>query len=177
MTLAHGDDVVLLQQRFAVEGGLVNRRKDGEHDVAGATGEGFERGRSAVPGLDDQVDAGRGAGERPVQRAGDDDAGVIGGDDAHGPADFGKGLLRRIDDGGDAGEQGLQRIAQGFGLRRQAHAALAALQQGIVEQVAAAVERAGRRRLGEVQPGGGARDMRLVQQRIQHDEEVEVDRS
>jgi hypothetical protein len=130
-----------------------------------------------MPRLDDQVDAGRGAGKGVVQRAGDENAGMIGGDDAHGLADVGERLLRGIDDGGDADEQVLQRVAQGFRLRCQPHAALAALQQGIGEEMAAAVQRAGGGRLRQVQFGGGARDMRLVEQGVEDDEQVEVDRS
>ena len=177
MVLPHGDDIVLVDQRFAVEGGFVDGWEDRQGDVAGAAGQRFQSLGRAVPGLDDKVDARRGLGERTMQGTGDQDAGKIGGEDAHGLADVAERFLRRIDHGGDTDEEGFQRVAQAFGLRRQAHAALAALQQRIAEEVAAAVQRAGCGGLGQVQPGGGARDVGLVEQGVEDDEKVQVYRS
>jgi len=55
------------------------------------------------------------------------------------------------------------------------HPSLATLQQGIVEEMSAAIQRARGGGLRQADPIGRARDMRFVEQRIQHDEQVEID--
>ncbi|MNL62861.1 hypothetical protein D3C87_1869280 [compost metagenome] len=62
-----------------------------------------------------------------------------------------------------------------MGARAQHQAALAAHQDGVVEQLPQAPERVADRRLAQVQPQRGAGDMALGQQCFEHHQQVEVD--
>jgi hypothetical protein len=73
-------------------------------------------------------------------------------------------------------QQVAQRALQLFGLWGKRHGRPVSLEQRVVEQRAQSVERMAGRRLSQEQTCGGTCDAPLVQQRIEHDEQVEVDR-
>ncbi|MCY1547765.1 hypothetical protein D9M68_838380 [compost metagenome] len=66
------------------------------------------------------------------------------------------------------------RCLQGQSTWRWLHAATNANQQRVVEQFAQAIERVAHRRLTEGQTLGGARDIVLAQQGVEHAQQVEV---
>jgi hypothetical protein len=66
-------------------------------------------------------------------------------------------------------------LAETFCLRRQPHRPTTSLQEIIAEKVSAALKRRGRRRLREPDAIAGTADMTFVEQRVENDQEVEID--
>ena len=79
----------------------------------------------------------------------------------------------------DQRTEGLQRLAQrldqAFGERRRRQVAALADEQRIVEQLAQSRQRVADRRLREVEPLGGPADAAFGDDRVEHDQEVEID--
>ena len=73
----------------------------------------------------------------------------------------------RLDHGAD--------LVQHLSYRARQHAARAAQQYGIAEQLAQAREQGARRGLRQTQAHRGARHAALIQQRVQRDQQVEID--
>ena len=84
---------------------------------------------------------------------------------------------RLLDQPVDVGDQLLHRRGELEPLGRGQHPAGGAQQQRIAEERAQPAERRAHRRLRKVQPARRARDVALAQQRVERDQEVEVDRA
>jgi hypothetical protein len=91
---------------------------------------------------------------------------------------FGGGIERRFDQQTlQLRQQRRQRLPQGIRARRQHRAAGPAHQQRIAQQRAQAAERAAHRRLAEPDRLARACRVAVVQQRVEHRQQVEIDRA
>src|SRR4051794_38531098 len=72
------------------------------------------------------------------------------------------------------GEQLLQRNGQRLCPRSRQQAALSSYEQGVAKEVAQACQHAADRRLCVAQPRGCSRDIALIEQSIEHDQQVEI---
>ena len=73
------------------------------------------------------------------------------------------------------GEHLLQRYGEGLGTRRRQHAPLGAHEQGIAEEVTQPCQHPADRRLRVTEARGRPRDVALVEQHIEHDQQVQID--
>ena len=78
---------------------------------------------------------------------------------------------------GNIGERAVDRSGKLQRPGGRLHAAVAPHEQRVVEQAAQAVERLAHGRLAQPVALGGAGDVALRHQRVEHDQEVEVDRA
>lgn len=83
--------------------------------------------------------------------------------------------LRVIEDGAELLQRFAQRVDQPLGQRRGHHLVALAFEQRVVEQVAQARQRMADRRLREVQLLGRLGDAALGVDRVQHDQQVQID--
>ena len=87
----------------------------------------------------------------------------------------GSNIVVAGDHGLDLGQRDPHRVDQGECARRRAHALRASGQELVAEQRAQAGEVVAHGRLAEADPGGGTRDIALGEQRVESNEQVQVE--
>ena len=129
-----------------------------------------------IGGVQPQPDAGRGLAEMGEQRGTEQHLHAVRQPDPEQP--LGRPGVERLvpgDQGLDLGERDPHRVDQGEGARGRAHALRPSGQELVAEQRAQAGEVVAHGRLPEADAGRGARHAALREQRVEGDEQVQVD--